>query len=64
MTDQILQTLTAVVVSIAFCLLYFVYYPQPFGFQAEWNIGRGPALNDQQTAVVVRRLDGFTALFE
>ncbi len=20
----------------------FVYYPQPFGFQAEWNVGRGP----------------------
>lgn len=35
-----------------------VLYPQPFGLQAEWNIGRGPALNDQQTAVVVRRLDG------
>jgi hypothetical protein len=35
-----------------------VWYPQPFGLQAEWNVGRGPALNDQQTAVVVRRLDG------
>jgi hypothetical protein len=35
-----------------------VWYPQPFGLQAEWNIGRGPALNDEQTAVVVRRLDG------
>lgn len=35
-----------------------VLYPQPFGFQAEWNIGRGPALTDQQTAVVVRDLSG------
>lgn len=35
-----------------------IWYPQPFGLQAEWSIGRGPALNDQQTAVVVRRLDG------
>jgi hypothetical protein len=29
----------------------WVYYPQPLGFQAEWTIGRGPALNDAQTAV-------------
>jgi hypothetical protein len=35
-----------------------VWYPQPLGFQAEWNIGRGPALTDDQRAVVVRRLDG------
>ena len=26
-----------------------VYYPQPFGFQAEWNVGRGPVLNNAQT---------------
>ncbi len=31
-----------------------VWYPQPLGFQAEWNIGRGPALNDAQTAVEER----------
>ncbi len=36
----------------------FVYYPQPFGFQAEWNVGRGPGLNDAQTAVVDRPLYG------
>ncbi len=24
---------------------HFVLYPQPFGFQAEWNWGRGPELN-------------------
>lgn len=35
-----------------------VWYPQPLGFQAEWNVGRGPALNDQQTVVVVRDLSG------
>lgn len=36
----------------------FVYYPQPFGFQAEWNVGRGPALNAAQTAVVEDDLQG------
>lgn len=36
----------------------FVYYPQPIGFQAEWNVGRGPALNETQTAVVDRHLYG------
>jgi hypothetical protein len=36
----------------------FIYYPQPFGFQAEWNVGRGPALNAAQTAVVEDDLQG------
>lgn len=36
----------------------FVYYPQPFGFQAEWNVGNSPGLNDEQTAVVTRSLTG------
>jgi hypothetical protein len=36
----------------------FVWYPQPFGLQAEWNVGEGPGLNDRQTAVVVRPLKG------
>lgn len=36
----------------------FVWYPQPFGFQAEWNIGNGPGLNDAQTAVEERSLQG------
>ena len=36
----------------------FVWYPQPFGFQAEWNFGQGPGLNDAQTAVEVRSLNG------
>lgn len=36
----------------------FVYYPQPFGLQAEWTVGRGPALNDAQTEVIDRALYG------
>ncbi len=36
----------------------FVWYPQPFGLQMEYNIGRGPGLNDAQTAVMVRPLHG------
>lgn len=36
----------------------FVWYPQPFGFQAEWNVGEGPGLNDAQTSVGVRSLHG------
>jgi Phosphate-selective porin O and P len=39
-----------------------VYYPQPFGFQAEWNWGTGPGLNDAQTAVVPRSLHGGYAM--
>jgi len=40
----------------------FVYYPQPLGFQAEWNVGRGPALNDAQTRVDDRSLSGGYAM--
>jgi hypothetical protein len=40
----------------------FVWYPQPLGFQAEWNAGRGPALNEAQTAVVDRALYGGYAM--
>jgi hypothetical protein len=36
----------------------FVWYPQPLGFQAEWNVGRGPGLNDAQTEVIERALYG------
>jgi hypothetical protein len=36
----------------------FIWYPQPIGFQAEWNVGRGPSLNDDQTEVVDRPLKG------
>lgn len=40
----------------------FVYYPQPLGFQAEWTVGRGPELNDAQTAIVDRSLYGGYAM--
>lgn len=39
-----------------------VYYPQPFGFQCEWNLGRGPALNATQTAIEVQDLTGGYAM--
>jgi phosphate-selective porin len=35
-----------------------IWYPQPFGLQAEWSIGRGPALSDDQRAVLVRQNEG------
>lgn len=36
----------------------FVWYPKPFGMQAEWNVGTSPALNDAQSAVIERSLSG------
>ena len=36
----------------------FIWYPQPWGFQSEWNVGNGPGLNSTQTAVVDRSLSG------
>ncbi len=36
----------------------FVWYPQPFGFQAEWSVGEGPGLSDDQRNVITRRLNG------
>jgi hypothetical protein len=39
-----------------------VWYPQPLGFQTEWTIGRGPALNATQTAVEERALYGGYAM--
>jgi len=41
----------------------FVFFPQPFGMQIEWQAGEGPGLNDAQTEVVVRHLYGGYALF-
>ncbi len=35
-----------------------VYYPQSFGLQAEWNVGRGPGLTPDQTSVEERSLYG------
>lgn len=40
----------------------FVWYPQPIGFQTEWNVGRGPALDQAQTAVIERSLYGGYAM--
>lgn len=40
----------------------FVWYPQPFGFQTEWTVGRGPALNAAQTAIEERALYGGYAM--
>ena len=37
---------------------HFVLFPQPFGFQTEWNWGRGPQLNAAGTAVQERSLQG------
>ena len=36
----------------------FIWYAQPFGFQAEWNYGEGPGLSDDQRAVRTRPLHG------
>lgn len=36
----------------------FIVYPQPFGFQAEYNAGRGPRLNAAQNAVESGDLKG------
>jgi Phosphate-selective porin O and P len=37
---------------------HFVLYPQPFGFQAEWNWGRGPELNAARTRVEEGSIQG------
>jgi hypothetical protein len=36
----------------------FVYYPQPFGFQAEFNVGRGPQYNTLTRTIEARNLRG------
>lgn len=36
----------------------FVYYPQPFGLEAEWTWGRGPQLSDDRTQIVAEYLQG------
>lgn len=35
-----------------------VIYPQPFGFETEWNIGRGPRLSDDYTTIDEENLKG------
>lgn len=37
---------------------HFVVYPQPFGLQGEYTIGRGPQLNSARTAIVEGSLRG------
>lgn len=36
----------------------FVWYPQPFGLEAEWNFGRGPALSRDFSRIEARDLHG------
>lgn len=36
----------------------FVWYPQPFGLEAEWTVGHGPQLADDLQTVEARRLHG------
>lgn len=35
-----------------------VWYPQPIGFEAEWNFGRGPELSDDKRTIGVGSLQG------
>lgn len=43
-----------------------IWYPQPFGLQAEWNWGRTPALDLSSNRIVERNLEGgyVQAMFE
>jgi len=36
----------------------FILYPQPFGIQAEYNVGRGPSYNKLTDSIEVKNLDG------
>ncbi len=38
--------------------VHFVLFPQPFGFQAEWNWGHGPQLNGSKTAIEEGNIQG------
>lgn len=37
---------------------HVILYPQPFGFQAEYTIGRGPELNAARTDITLGKLSG------
>lgn len=41
----------------------FVLYPQPFGIQAEYNVGRGPQFNKATDSIEVKGLHGGYATF-
>jgi hypothetical protein len=38
--------------------VHAIYYPQPFGLQAEWTVGRGPQLDLDQGTIGTRSLRG------
>ena len=38
--------------------VHFVLYPQPIGFQAEWNWGHGPQLNSTRTGIEEGSIQG------
>jgi len=38
--------------------VHVIYYPQPFGLQAEWTVGRGPQLDVSRRAIVSSSLRG------
>ena len=38
--------------------VHAIYYPQPFGLQAEWTVGRGPQLNLDKGLISTRPLRG------
>lgn len=43
---------------------HFILYPQPFGLQAEYTIGRGPELNTDRTEIVTGNVrGGYVQLF-
>jgi len=35
-----------------------VWYPQPFGIESEWNVGRGPELSDDLLSILRKSLHG------
>ncbi|GAA0910336.1 OprO/OprP family phosphate-selective porin [Rothia nasimurium] len=37
---------------------HVIYYPQPFGFQAEWTVGKGPQLDIANRSIRTRALRG------
>ncbi|OYW91099.1 MAG: hypothetical protein B7Z13_13405, partial [Caulobacterales bacterium 32-67-6] len=38
--------------------LHAILYPQPLGFQAEWNWGRGPEFDDATNSIATKSLNG------
>jgi hypothetical protein len=37
---------------------HVIYYPQPFGFQAEWTVGKGPELDVATKSIRTKSLRG------